>query len=102
MLRVECQHLKDPAAKGDVPRIKTIWGLADPDDGKDEDHPPRFKEMENSTRTPEENRKLAFGADAFSVKFYLADEKRWITVAEYFKSSMYTTFDPPPPLNPER
>ncbi|KAJ5380077.1 uncharacterized protein N7496_002505 [Penicillium cataractarum] len=67
-LRVQCTHLKDDdEKKGKVPRVKTIWGLAERDDGKDELLKPEVPD---------------YGADANNVKFYI--DKRKITVAQYF------------------
>jgi hypothetical protein len=97
MLRVECTHLNDPGEKKPVPRVKTIWGLADPEDGKGEEHPPKFKEMANATKANElEHKRRAFGADAYSVKFFHREMNEDITVAKYFQDRMYTAFKPFP------
>jgi hypothetical protein len=96
-LRVQCSHLKDPGENGAVPRVKTIWSLADPDDGKKEPKPPIFKEIKQNGDTPE-NRRRAFGADAYSVKFYYQEINDYISVADYFQRRMYTACKPFPLL----
>lgn len=95
-LRVQCNHLKDPGEKGEkdaVPRVKTIWSLASPEDGKNEPKPPVFKEIKLNGDTPE-NRRRAFGADAYSVRFYHQEDNDYISVADYFQKSMYTACKP--------
>lgn len=81
-LQVECTHLNDQTGNGEVRRIKTIWGLADPDDGRGEPNPPKVPDL---------------GSCANNVKFWLNDQNnpansRYISVAEYFKQRMYTNF----------
>lgn len=97
MLRVQCDHLKDPGEKEAVPRVKTIWSLADPDDGQNEPKPPSFKDMKGTTdQNRMENKRRAFGADAYSVMFYHREENQYKTVADYFQKRMYTTCKPFP------
>lgn len=78
-LRVQCTHLQDDEKKGKVPRVKTIWGLAEKDDGQEELLKPEVTET---------------GAGAHNVKFYI--DQRKISVADYFKESKYKTFEPHP------
>ena len=59
-VRVRTTHLKDKKNKAGVaiPRIKTIFGLADKNDGHGLDHPPRVR---------------TFGANSREVEFFLID-----------------------------
>lgn len=59
-LRVKVVHIPEKKNKAgrSIPRIKTIFGLAHPDDGHSQDHPPRVPR---------------FGADAMEVEFYLSE-----------------------------
>jgi len=61
LIRVSVTHLpvkKNKKTGKDVPRIKTIFGLAHQQDGRSEDHPPQVS---------------AFGAGPKDVKFWLSD-----------------------------
>ncbi len=84
-VRVETTHLPDKKNKAEqkIPRVKTIFALATPHDGKKMDHPPKVKE---------------FGATADAVQFYLGGaaptgsrpgpqlpQNQYITVQRFFK-----------------
>jgi eukaryotic translation initiation factor 2C len=96
LIRVKVTHLpskKDKKTNEEIPRIKTIYGLAHPEDGRREEHPPQIK---------------TFGAGPQDVKFWLAGTppagtakapakgkkptgglpaSGYVTVLDYFKNS---------------
>jgi eukaryotic translation initiation factor 2C len=96
LIRVKVTHLpvkKNKKTNEEIPRVKTIFGLAHPEDGRQEEHSPQIK---------------SFGAGPHEVKFWLnatppaaglqapAKGKKaagpksgsgYVTVLDYFKSS---------------
>jgi eukaryotic translation initiation factor 2C len=96
LIRVKLTHLpakKNKKTNEDIPRVKTIFGLAHPEDGRQEEHPPQIK---------------SYGGGPQEVKFWLnatppaggsqaptkgkkaagpKPANGYITVLDYFKSS---------------
>lgn len=75
-VRVQTTHLTvKKNKKGEViPRIKSIWGLAHPDDAHDASAAGQGVQVRH------------FGADAKNVRFWETDDSRFVSVHDYFKS----------------
>ncbi|KAJ5168119.1 uncharacterized protein N7482_003713 [Penicillium canariense] len=76
-LRVELTHLNNGTKKGKSPRVKTIFGLASPRDGRKDAHPPRVPRL---------------GSCADNVQFWMEErdkpgEGAYISVTDYFKKA---------------
>lgn len=86
-LRVMVTHLPKVPDNGDmVFRERTIWGVAQPSDGADSEHPPKVKRTASCATNVEffEEEKDRHGKPTGKGKY--------ITVADYFKKSTYLHF----------
>jgi eukaryotic translation initiation factor 2C len=88
LVRVETKHIKTKSGKS-VPRVKTIFGLATPRDGKDR------ARKETDYKAPKVPR---LGANAKEVEFWLNEESKYISVQTFFKQRYNVTVNAQVPV----